>query len=163
MKTLFGRDKYVVICSGIVGFVLVFAFGQQSALAARKAKSKRKVEIRHDMIVMHPTVKLSPADEKAMDDVLKKHAKQLYKIDTVENGKVTTNGSLKETTLTAAVKAEAPTQARGGKSHRTAQVICPAPCNQQNIPPFSTIFKSTSLAERQKLIQELKPILEKYQ
>jgi hypothetical protein len=162
MKTLFRTHKHVLLV-GVVGSAVLIAFPQQPAMAAGKAKGKKKVEITQDMIVLHPAVKLSPADEKAMDDVLKKHAKTLYKVDTVENGKVTTNGSLKETSLTAAVKAEAPREAQGGKSHKTAQVICPPPCNPQNVPPFATVFKPTNAAARERLIGELKPILRKYQ
>jgi hypothetical protein len=160
MKTLFRTHKYVLM--GLLGLAVMFVFGQEPAVAARKAKSKKKVEITNDTIVIHPTVKLSPADEKAMDDILKKNSKTLYRIDTVENGKVTTNGSLNGSSLTAAVKAEMPTEGKGGKSHKTAQVICPAPCHTDQ-HPFSTIFKATDSVARQRLIQELKPILQKYQ
>ena len=164
MKTLFRTDKHILIFLGIVGSAVLVAFPQQSAMAAQKGKSKKKVEITKDTIVIHPGVKLSAADSKAMDDVLKKHSKTLYKVDTVQNGKVTqTQGVLSDAALTAAAKAEAPKATQPGKANRTHQVICPAPCHQENIPPFSTVFKSTDSAARQNLIQELKPVLEKYQ
>lgn len=165
MKTLFRRDKHGLMLLGIMGSAILMAFPLQSAMAARKGKSGGKVEIKNDVILMHPAVKLSAADEKAMNDILEKHSKALYKIDTLENGKVTrTNGSLADASITATLKAEI--AAAEGKKHggniRTAQVVCPAPCNQTQVPPI-LIFKSTSPAARQKLIQELKPVLQKYQ
>lgn len=162
MKTLFRTHKYVLV--GVVGFAVLFAFGQEPAVAARRAKSKKKnVEITSDTIVIHPTVKMSPADAKAMDDILKKNSKTLYKVDTLQNGQVTqTRGSLSDASLTAAAKAEAP-KPKVGKSNKTHQVICPAPCHQQQVPPFSTVFKPVDAAARQRLIQDLKPVLEKYQ
>jgi hypothetical protein len=165
MKTLFGTDKHVLILLGVVGSAVLIAFPQQSAMAGRtgKGKHKPKVEITNETIVLHPAVKLSPADAKAVDDVLQKNSKTLYKIDTVENGKVTkTAGVLPEASLTAAAKSEAAAAPRG-QGDKTHQVICEAPCrNNQQVPPFSTIFKSTDSAAKQRLIQELKPILEKY-
>jgi hypothetical protein len=165
MKTLFRTDKHVLFVLGVVGSVALIAFPQQSAMARHTGKGKRKakVEITNDTIVMHPAVKLSPADSKAVDDILKKNSKTLYKVDTVQNGSVTkTDGALSEASLTAAAKADAPAKAAAGRSDKTHQVICEPPCHNQQVPPFSTIFKSTDMAARQRLIQELKPVLEKY-
>ena len=166
MKTLFRTDKHILIFLGIVGSAVLLAFPQQSAMAAGKGKSKsnKKVEITKDTIVIHPAVKLSPADSKAMDDILKKHSKTLYKVDTVQNGKVTqTQGVLSDAALTAEAKAEAPKATQPGKANRTHQVICPPPCHEENIAPFSTVFKATDSVTRENLVQELKPVLEKYQ
>lgn len=164
MKTLFRTDKHILIFLGVVGSAVLVAFPQQSAMAAGKGKSKKKVEITKDTIVIHPAVKLSATDAKAMDDILKKHSKTLYKVDTVANGKVTqTQGVLGDANLTAAVKAEAPMENQPGRSSRTHQVVCVSACNQQNVAPFSTVFKATDAVAKEKLIQELKPVLEKYQ
>ena len=160
MKTLFRTHKYLV--AGVAGLAVIVGFGQEPAMAARKAKSKKKVEITNNTIVIHPTVKMSPTDAKAMDAVLEKNSKTLYKVDTIENGKVTTKGSLKDANLTVAAKAEAPKEARGG-SNKSHQVICPASCSPQDVAPFSTIFKGTGPDAKRKLIDDLKPILEKYQ
>lgn len=165
MKTLFRTDKHVLIILAVVGSAVLIAFPQQSAMAGRtgKGKHKAKVEITNDTIVIHPAVKLSPADAKAVDDILQKNSKTLYKVDTVENGKVTkTDGVLPEASLTAAAKADAAAAPRAGHGDKTHQVVCEAPCHNQQVPPFSTIFKSTDSAARQRLIQELKPVLEKY-
>lgn len=151
MKTLFGTNKYVLIALGVMGFVVLIACAQNGM--ARNHKGK--VEITKDVIVLHPAVQLAAADEKAMNDVLKRYNKNLYKIDTVENGKVTkTEGSLKMTSMTAAVKAEGAT-APVGVTHKSHQTICPAPCNEQRVPNLAN--------QKQKLIQELQPILAKYQ
>jgi hypothetical protein len=166
MKTLFRTDKHVLILLGIVGSAVLVAFPQQSAMAAHKGKTKKKIEITKDTIVIHPAVKLSAADAKAMDDILKKHSKTLYKVDTIQSGKVTqTQGVLGEGNMTAAAKAEAPMENQPGRSNRSHQVVCPGACNPQQVPPppFSTVFKATDAVAKQKLIQELKPVLEKYQ
>lgn len=161
MKTLFGTHKYVLI--GVLGLAVAFVFGQEPAVAARKTKHRKKVEITNDTIVLHPTVRMSPADEKAMDAVLEKNSKTLYKIDTVENGKVThTKGVMPEGNLTGTARSER-TGTPSGNSHKTHQVICVAACNPQLVaPPFSTAFKPTDAVARQRLIQDLKPILTKY-
>jgi hypothetical protein len=161
MKTLFGTNKYVVLL-GVVGSAVVIALAQHSASAADQGKRKGKVEIAQDVIVIHPGAKLSTADEKAMDAVLSKYSERLYKLDTIENRKVTSKGSLKDAVLTAAVKAEAPAEAQGGKSHRTHQVICPRPCNE-NQPPIIPPITALAASQKEKLINELKPILAKYQ
>ena len=164
MKTLFRTNKHRLIFLGVVGSAVLIAFPQQSAMARHtgKGKHKTKVEITNETIVMHPAVKLSPADAKAVDDILQKNSKTLYKVDTVENGRVTkSQGVLPEASLTAAAKADASNRAPG-HGDKTHQVICEAPCKNQQVPPFSTIFKSTDSAAKQRLIQELKPILEKY-
>jgi hypothetical protein len=157
MKTLFGTNKYVVLL-GVVGCGVVIALAQHSARAAGQGKGKGKVEITQDMIVIHPGAKLSAPDEKAMDAVLSKYSDKLYKVDTIENRNVTSKGSLRDAVLTAAVRAETPAQEQGGKSHRTHQVICPRPCNENQSP-----ITGLAPSQKEKLINELKPILAKYQ
>src|ERR1700716_2186561 len=114
MKTLFGTNKYVVLL-GVVGSAVVIALAQHSANAAGHGKRKGEVEITQDVIVIHPGAKLTPADEKRMDAALSKYSDRLYKIDAIENRKVTSKGSLKDAALTAAVRAERPTEAQGGE------------------------------------------------
>ena len=160
MKTLFRTDKYVLVAVGIVAAAVVISCAQNPAASGRTGK----VEITQDMIVLHPTVQLAAADEKAMNDVLKNYSTALYKIDTVENGTVKkTQGSLKQTSMTAAVKAEsASSEAQAGGSHKSHQMICPAPCNQTNPPPIIIPpISAATLAKRQQLIKDLKPIVQR--
>jgi hypothetical protein len=151
MKTLFRTNKYLFVAVGIAACAIVI-----SCAANLKAGSHRgKVEITQDVIVIHRTVQLKPPDEKAMDAVLNKYDKRLYKIDTIENGTIKrTQGNLSEAIMTEAVKAERK-QAPVGLTHKSHQTICVPPCNPQFAPPV--------LAQKKKLIEELTPILAKYQ
>jgi hypothetical protein len=152
MKTLFGTDKYVLIALGAVASVVIIS------CAGMGRNHHGKVEITKDYIVLHKAVSLDPKDEKALNDVLSNYDKKLYLIDTVENGKITkTRGQLGESVLTAEVKEERRTVPTGF-THRQHQTICPAPCNPQFRPPTPA-----EKAEREKLIAQLKPILERYQ
>ena len=151
MKTLFGTNKYVLIALGIVAAAIIISCTQNAMGGGHKGK----VEITRDVIVIHRSVQLSPPDEKAMNAVLKKYDKELYKIDTIENGAVKrTQGSLAEANMTAAVKAERATPPVGF-THKSHQTICLPPCNPQSVADL--------LTKRQNLIKELKPILAKYQ
>src|SRR5436190_1342837 len=84
MKTLVRTNKHVVLVVGVILGMGVVAYAQQQ----NKAKNIRKVEIKDKSIVIHPSIKLSADDAKKMDVILAKHSKNLYRIDTVKNGKL---------------------------------------------------------------------------
>jgi hypothetical protein len=156
MKTQFRTNTHRLLFMGVLGFAVVFVLTQPQANAAGKGK----VEMTNDMIVMQPAVEVSSADARAMDAVLKKHSKELYRIAEVENRKIVkTEGSLREEVLTAAVKAAMTTESKRGKSHKIGQVVCAPPC----APQIVHRPHGTSAGENQKLVAELKPILTKYQ
>lgn len=150
MKTQSAVNKHVVAVGLVIGIAMV-ACAQQRKMG----EGGGKVEIKQGGIVIHPTVKLSDADAKAMDNVLAKYDAALYKIETVEDGKVTkTQGKLEDAVITQAAKAEV-AMPQPGMSHKRVQVTCPLPCKDIQRPP--------TLAAREELLKGLEPILSRYQ
>jgi hypothetical protein len=150
MKTLFRTNNYILVGLAIAGSAIIFSCANPSQTVG----SSRKVEINENGIVIHPAVKLSPADEQALNNVLQHHSKALYKIQAVDNGQVTqVKGKLRDTAITSVVKSEMASGGKG-KSHWTHQVMCPS-CDE---------WKPTDLtaSETKQLVAQLKPILEKY-
>jgi hypothetical protein len=86
-----------------------------------------KVEIKDEFILVHPGTKLSKADAKALNNVLKTHNKSLYKIETYKDGKVTrTQGTLSDMYLDQTTVAELAQAKSSGQSERAIQLGAPA-------------------------------------
>jgi hypothetical protein len=149
MKALFRTNKYIVLVVGIVSGLAVAAYAQHRE---KTSKGVGKVEIKEEAIVLHPGTELEPADAAAMDSALARHSKKLYKITTVENGKITRKGDLSDGYMTEAFRAEVADAERKGTAHRHHQVYC-TPCVEHLVPG----------SEETKIIEDLKPILAKYQ
>src|SRR5437868_11772533 len=95
-------------------------------VSSATAASKAKVEIQSEFIVVHPGTKLSKDDAKALNEVLKKYDKSLYKIEVYNDGKVTkTLGSLSDMQIDQKVSAELADAMKNGESERAVQVIAP--------------------------------------
>jgi hypothetical protein len=94
---------------------------------AEEPSAGGKVEIKDNYILIHPGAKLSKADAAALNSVLKKYDKSLYKIEVYQKGKVVkTVGSLSDMRIdqkTAADLTEAKTK---GLSERAIQLIAPS-------------------------------------
>jgi hypothetical protein len=147
MKTLLRTNKYTVIILGTVGCILIFACTQP----VKPSRTTSKVEIRKDRIVIHPVIKLTPVDEKKMDDVLRNYDKKLYRVSTWKNGemiRVRGHGS-----LTARQKAEAAEAQRQALSIESDQSVCP------NVGGCPT--EQLTVNERH-LLKELGELLSKY-
>lgn len=152
MTTRFKANKCLVIALGIVGSAVVLFGAQQGQKADKKG---HKVEITKDAVLIHPTVKLSPADEKAMDKVLSGYEKKLYKIETLKHGKVIkTRGSLPAAFMNAQLKAEVSKAKAEGADDTADQANCPNPCHPDGIHATDS--------DRATFIQKLAPILKKY-
>jgi len=144
----------------VMGIILAIAV---VAYAEQQKKGTGKVQITDTSIVIHPSIKLSEADAKKMDAILAKHRKDLYKIDTVQNGKlVKTQGELKDAKMGEALKAEvAAAESKsgqmalaGGKSVSHVRVFCP-------FPPCGYVMARRA-TEGKQLVEELKSVLQKY-
>jgi hypothetical protein len=93
-----------------------------------------KVEIKDDFIVVHPGTKLSRADTKALNDVLKQYDKSLYKIKIYKNGKVTkTLGTLNDMYLDQKTVADFNEAKKAGQSERAIQLIAPSAGPQKGV------------------------------
>ena len=148
MKTNYNFCKIFLLIGAISLTNATRGFGQ--------AKDTGGVTINKDAIVMHSGTKLSKDDEKALNDVLKKHDKKLFRVDKIKKGKLTKSiGELK-------IDAQTESQlAKGTMMGNTVYDVAfsPGPNGRIVIPVQTTV---TQKADAQKLIQEVKPILEKY-
>ena|SRR5438034_1541055 len=143
MKTLLRTGKYAVTVLAILGFAVTLSWAKPKAASGTAGK----VVITKTGIVMHPCVPISEEDDKAMDNVLNKYSKSLYKIETVHDGKVTkTRGKAK---LTAALGAEMKNKPKG------CTILDIVLVNPDALTPIPK--------NDYKLIEDLKPILQKYQ
>jgi hypothetical protein len=94
-----------------------------------------KVEIKDNFILVHPGTKLSKADAKALNDILKTHNKSLYKIETYKDGKVTkTQGTLSDMYLDQTTVADLAQAKSSGQSERAIQLVAPAGPQMRSAP-----------------------------
>jgi endonuclease IV len=107
------------------------------------------VTIQTDEIIVHAGTKLSEDDEKALNDVLKNYDKKLYLVEKFQEGKLTKRvGELKIDTQLESEVAKAKAM---GITDSTV-----------NFVPGGGRYGSLRKEDVEKLVQELKPILEKY-
>lgn len=135
MKSPSGTVRFFVLAGGVALALVVPAFAQD----------KGTVTIEEKGIILHPGTTLSQADAKALNDVLKKYDKSLYRIDVYKNGqKKKSLGQLSDVCLDSTVVAES--AAAKGNSNRTLQVTSPthpqratgSPTNPQRAPSSPT-------------------------
>jgi hypothetical protein len=151
MKTLFRTHKYVLMALGIVGSAVIISCAQNQTAGAHTGK----VKINIASIVLDPGTDLRPDDVVAMDKILGEHRKDIYKIATIENGRVAKKGTLPDFRMTGAFRAEVADAEVKGTSHRSHQVFC-EPCATHFVPGVKRDD------DAKKLIAELTPILAKY-
>jgi hypothetical protein len=150
MKRL--RKPVSVVLLG-VGTALIFAV---PAFAQQK---DAQVTITDTRIEIHPGTKISESDQKALNEVLKKYDKLLYKIETLKDGKVTgqVQGKLEDKYIDATLAAEVKQAKAAGSSDTTEQT---ADHKNATFPVTAAAVQNESQVKE--LIQALKPILEKY-
>jgi hypothetical protein len=150
MKRL--RRSLGVVLLG-VGSALILAV---PAFAQQKGK---QVTITDSRIEIRPGAKISESDQKALNEVLKKYDKSLYKIETLKDGKVTgAQGKLEDKHVDVTLSAEVKQGKAAGASVQVDQVI-DHPMTQ---PTVKTVKIAVEETKSKELIQALKPILEKY-
>jgi hypothetical protein len=139
MNYYFARIVFVILAITFAN--LNHGFGEDKATGG--------VTIEKNRIIIHAGTKISKADEKKLNDVLKKYDKKLYQVAKFQNGKLTKSvGELKIDDQVISELCEGHTP---GSTDYTIKTVTGA--NTQNLPPWG---------QPQKLIEELKPILEKY-
>lgn len=121
------------------------------------------VSIHETFVEIYPGTKISSADQKALDAVLKQFSKSLYKIGTYDRGKlVKTQGSLEEARIDETLVAGAIIASQKGVSVSTLQICRFAQWKQQG-PPISPVSGSpTELEVYKRLVSRVTPILQKY-
>jgi hypothetical protein len=121
------------------------------------------VSIHETYVEIYPGTKISSADQKALDAVLKNFNKSLYKITTYDRGKlVKTQGSLEDARIDQTLVADAINASQKGVSVSTLQIAHgPAPWKEQSPSPES-VSDRTKLELFKRLVNRVTPILQKY-
>jgi hypothetical protein len=126
MRSPSGTVRFVVLVGSTALAVAVPAFAEEKG---------GKVTIEEKGIILHPGTKISQTDSKALNAILKKYDKSLYRIDTYRKGqKKKSLGQLSDVCLDRTVVAEV--AGAKGNSNRTLQVI--AATNPQRSPGSPT-------------------------
>jgi hypothetical protein len=148
MKAARETFRVVTFAFGIVAIVTTPVLGQEK---------NGTVTFEPYGIVMHPGTKISKSDEVKLNEILKKYDDRLYRIETYQNGKlIKKQGRLKEKELndvyiTQEIVSEVANAKAAGLSVKT---MC-ASSSDRKAP-------LRHLEKEKELIQELKPILQKY-
>ncbi len=170
-------------------FVWTVAAGMAVPALAEKERSGVTMDETH--IVVHPITKISTEDTKAINNILKKYDKSLYKLATYKDGKLKkTQGTLSDVYLDQAIASELSAAQAKGESNKTMQFTNPqrhpgnitnpqrhpgnitnpqraaAVTNPQRSPgaptnPQQSLPPGDEKAAKE-LLERLKPILQKY-
>jgi hypothetical protein len=151
MKRLRRSLGVVLLGVGSALILAVPAFAQQKG---------EQVTITESRVEIRPGTKISESDQKALNEVLKKYDKSLYKIETLKDGKVTgqAQGKLEDKHIDVTLAAEVKQAKAAGASVQMEQVV-DHPTSQ---PTVKTVKIAVEETKSKELIQALKPILEKY-
>ena len=104
--------------------ILTAAFAQFPSYCDAAAPPSQAVTIENDRILIHSGTKLSKPDQKALNQILAKYDKSLYKIETYKNGHVIrTQGQLSDMLIDKTIASEAADAKASGNSNRTLQII----------------------------------------
>jgi hypothetical protein len=180
----------------VFGLAVAIAFVTAAALSGREKESQAKtsqekssnVVIDNNSIII-PGTKMSRADQEAMNKILRKYDKALYKIETYENGELKgTKGTLTDVVTDKQLASEIAENVKkkgfaqyavqvigqpGASSHPTS-VPTPSPPVGPSVSPTGGTGSNPQLVtpppirgaraekESEELLQRLKPILEKY-
>jgi hypothetical protein len=117
-------------------------------------KATGGVTITEDIFIIHPGTKLRETDERALNDMLKKYDKKLYRIEKIEHGKVTK--SIGEFRIDGQLQSEL---ARLGPMDCTVSTDT---CILASYDKRSEELTFTEIENAKKLLAEVHPILEKY-
>jgi hypothetical protein len=122
--------KRTVIMRSPSGTVRFFVLAGSTAIAlavpAFAEEKSGKVEIKEDVIIIHPGSKISKSDTAALNEVLRKYDKSLYKIETYRSGKSKKKlGELSDMFIDQTVASELASAKESGESDRSIQVISP--------------------------------------
>jgi hypothetical protein len=141
MKRLQKPLVAVLLCVGASVILGISAFAQEK---------DGQVRIMNARIEIHPGTMISHSDQKALNEVLKKYDTSLYKIETLKNGKVTSQGKLEDKYIDTRLAAEVKQAKVAGMSVNMQQAV-----DHRTDAPAEE-------ADAKALIEALKPILQKY-
>jgi hypothetical protein len=121
------------------------------------------VSIHETFVEIYPGTKISSADQKALDAILKQFSKSLYKIRTYDRGKlVKTQGSLEEGLIDQTLVADAIIASQKGVSVSTLQIGRFAQWKTRISTPVPVPGSPTELEVSKRLVSRVTPIVQKY-
>ena len=121
----------------------------------------------HSAVLIYPGTRISSADQKELDAILKEFNKSLYKIETYDHGNlVKTRGLLQETLIDKLLFLESKKIPLSGRSQDTLQIGlgCWVACNVSTSKVPSTPMKppKQELQNSARLVSRVTPIMLKY-
>jgi hypothetical protein len=159
VQTSTGVKKHPVPTYVVLGVIIALIVGA----CAITQKHGPGVSIHETFVEIYPGTKISSADQKALDAVLKQFSKSLYKIRTYDRGKlVKTQGSLEEALIDQTLVADAIIASQKGVSVSTLQICRFAQWKQQGPPILPASGSPTELEVYKRLVGRVTPILHKY-
>lgn len=141
METLRKTIRLLLLVVGMVLVLAVPGFAQDGGVTIQK-----------EAIIIHPGTKLSKSDEKALNDVLSKYSKKLYRVETYKKGKLT--NAVGELKLDKTMSSEVANAKVAGLTDFTGIFFG---ATKNSAPRALTEDKNAKV-----LIEQLKPILQKY-
>jgi len=167
MKSLPRTFKYLLVAVALLAI----------AACATLMQNKQGVELGEYGAVIRPEAKVSASDWDAINSVLKKYRKSLYKIQTFKNGSLTeTRGALdekyiREGLVSEVAKAAQTTQFTGSAIQLSFTSSTKQPSPPPPPPPVSYTSSTKvkqplpppdQLKQAKELMERLRPILERY-
>ena len=186
MKTLPGTLRYLAAAVALLCGIIAF-----SCAHLQKGRAK-KIAVQEHGIEIHPAAEVSQTDQSAMNTILRKYDKSLYKIQTYKNGKLeSSRGGLSNVFIDKTLTSEIAQKAEAGFSYCVMQIFNldkthhdwdnsalyfsshthasptpppPPPPNGPNATGMAAHTHTTAQkqAQSEELIKRLKPVLEKY-
>jgi hypothetical protein len=147
-----------------VCLVLAVSIALGFVACAITQKHAAGVSIHETFIEIYPGTKISRADQRALDAVLKKFNKSLYKIKTYERGKlVKTQGSLEDTRIDQTLLAEDTKAFQNGIPNFDVQIGDPNQPHRTHHAPFWPFRPpENECRDCKRLVSFVTPILLKY-
>jgi len=166
MKTPSGTFKYLLVAVALLAI----------AACATLTQGEKAVELGEYGAVIRPEAKVSASDWDAINSVLKKYRKSLYKIQTFKNGSLTeTRGALDEKYIREGLVSEVAKAAQTTQFTGSAiQLAFTSSTKQPSPPPPPPVSYTSStkvkqplpppdqLKQAKELMERLRPILERY-
>lgn len=146
MKTLLRTRNYVLLIPILLACGLVISYAQKQASSEKTGRVELSLKI-------HPTINLSPKDEKELTEKLAKFDKSFYRLEALTDGRVDTKRSMGTLEVSKELKAEMAAAQKQGRS-----VFGP-----EFVPCQGVAFRGPKADEARELIEAIAPILSKYQ